>query len=714
MKRFLALAGPGLLLAAACVQAPSATETDGFRFPAVKPAHEHMRSLLANAFGYVKPLNSMIDTASGYPAEGWNQDPERALYLRSFTQLTAIGEWIELLANIAAGYADNPYIARTAALSQLEHTVASLLADQRDPAVSAQGLLGNFLGFGPDGRMAPLSDEVEKQQFIDAFGGEKAESIWNALIARKWIVPQQDGSFAKVPRKGEYGDRFFSGELAPFADSNTRARIMAVLDTRVVQVIFGDNANLTASVARAIGALRHPKLRDEPQAAALGDQLEQFIERQGQGYRHLYDAPTGTFVFGWNATRNRFTGWQGSDGRWVVGRMDYFANEFRAPLAFVVQRYGLPADAVKNCGLKIKPYRMADGRDLYTLATWEGSAFQSFGLALFMQEMDAAGWREDLENALSINLDFSTRHELPGFLSEAYSGNGVEYSGRIGIPDLAITDQPRITDAPSLYTLGVAYEIAPDRVEAFLSSHWKTVRQLFTAHGPWEGFNTTSHAVIEFQTTAHTLALILGGLGSAGKNMQRYLSWRDIASLSRVRGGDAVAADLLHRAQWISWSPLGDSLEGWYGKAGFSLRGDSVRQGAVTIKPPEPVDLSNGALLIRYRAAKPPVNSVLVLDAGPRDFQNEVFLRFDPAETEQEIRIPLPATPGLDGVKELVLRFGDPRNAAPVDLTIARFELVPASRQESLPHRLAAVTTPVSHRRVRAGTAGKARTPVEH
>ena len=71
---------------------------------------------------------------------------------------------------------------------------------------------------------------------------------------------------------------------------------------------------------------------------------------------------------------------------------------------------------------------------------------------------------------------------------------------------------------------------------------------------------------------------------------------------------------------------------------------------------------------------------MLVLDAGPRDFQNEVFLRFDLAQTEKEIRIPLPATPGLEGLKELVLRFGDGRNPAPVDLTLSRFVFVPASR----------------------------------
>ena len=680
MKQFLSALVLGVLLGAGCANVVPPPEVpicpDEFLFPLVKPEHAHMQTLLANAMGYLKPEHGLVDPASGYPVEGWNQDSERGLYLRSFTQLTAIGEWIEILANIAAGYADNPYISREEALNRLSHAVSSLLADQTDPAVSAKGLLGNFLGFGPAGRIGPLSDEVEKQKFVDAFGEEQAVQIWDALVARKWIFPQQDGSFAKVPRKGEYGDKFFTGELAPFAESNLCAQIMAVLDTRVVQIIFGDNANLTASAAKAFGALRHSSVKADPVAVQLCEQLEQFIARQEEGYRYLYDEPSGTFTFGWNATKDRFAGWEDSNGKWITGRMNYFVNEFRGPLCFVVQRFDFPADAVKNSGFKIKPYRMTDGRDLYTLATWHGSSFQSLGLSLFMQELDAPGWRENLENSVAINLDFSSRNKLPGFLSEAYSGNGVEYTGDIGIPDVAVTDHPRITDAPSLYTLGVAYEVAPDQVEELLSKHWKSIRQLFTGHGPWEGFNTTQNQVIEFQTAAHTLALILGGIGSAEENMQRYLTWQGVTSLSKVQGGESVAVDLLDGPQWISWSPAGDSLESLHWKNGFRLRGDAVRNGAVTVKLPKPVSLSNGALLIHYRAARP-LNTVITLAGGPMAFQNEIFARFDVAESEKEIRIPLPATPGLENVAELVIRFGDQLAPVPVDLTLSGFEFVP-------------------------------------
>ena len=65
---------------------------------------------------YLAPANKMIDPASGYPFEGWNHDPKQGLFLRSFTQLTAIGLYMELLANIVAGHADTPDLSREQAL----------------------------------------------------------------------------------------------------------------------------------------------------------------------------------------------------------------------------------------------------------------------------------------------------------------------------------------------------------------------------------------------------------------------------------------------------------------------------------------------------------------------------------------------------------------------------------------------------------------------
>jgi len=683
MKKVFLTLGLGVLLTIGGAQTmSSATRSqDGtFNFPLMNPRHENMQRLLINAMGYLNPKHGLVDAASGYPVEGWNQDPQRGLYLRSFTQLTAIGERLEVLANIAAGFADNPYISRTEALDQLELMIASLLADQSDPQVSAAGLLANFLSFAATQRIGPLSEEVDRQTFVDAFGEEQGSQIWTALIARGWINPQQDGSFAKVPRIGGYGAAFFTGELAPFAQSDTIARIMAILDARVVQIIFGDNANLTASAAKAIGALLHPSIQDDPAAERLRTKLEQFIAGQSEGYRQLYDEQSDSFYFGWNATHDRHTGWEDGAGKWIVGHMDYLVNEFRGPLMFVAQRFGLPNAAISHSGVKIKPYRMADGRDLYTLASWNGSAFESLGLSLFMRELDAPGWKETLENSVDIELDFSTRHKLPGFLSEAYSGNGVEYTGNIGIPDLAITTRPRIIDAPSLYSLGTAYAVMPDKIEHFVGENRQKIEGLFTDHGPWEGYNTTQDRTIEFQTTAHTLALILGAIGASEQNMQRYLAWQGSGNIPRSEGQSSTAFDFLDQhVEWIPWSPTGDLLEFTRGEKGVKIRAATVRNGAITVKLPQdrPVDLSNGALLIRYRTTHP-LAMVMTLAGGRSVLPNEIFSRFDVTDAVRDIRIPLPATPGLEAVNEMVLRFGDERNPTSVDVTLSGFEFIPA------------------------------------
>ena len=674
-----------LVLVAGCRTVPH--QPTAFNFPAVNPAHAHMRLLLENAMLYTGATNVITDPASGYPVEGWNQDLKKGLYLRQFTQLTAIGEWLELMANITAGYADNPYLSRTEAQARLAQITDNLLHDQQDPRLSAKGLLVNFIGFKNSQRIPPLSEIIEKQKFIDAFGPETAEALWKGMREKGWIIPRHDGKEADIKRSAQYGTNYFSGPLAPYADDATTARVMALMDRRVVQIIFGDNANLSASVAKAIGALLRPEIRDEPAVATLRARLEWFLENQKPGYVHLFDTNTGTFVFGWDATRDRWFGWEDGAGNFTVGHMNYLVNEFRGPLMFVTLRYGFPAAAIANAGFTVKPFRMQAGDDIYTLATWEGSAFQSFGLTVFMQELENAGWRKILENTMDIELDFAARNQLPGFLSEAYSGQGVEYTGIIGIPDLAITEQQRITNAPSLYNLGAASQIAPDRIERFLETNWPAISRLFTKHGLWEGFDTKRRTAIKYQTTAHTLALILGGIGSAPDNMRRYLEFKGLNDklFSWYASGNAV--DFLSReTQIVPWTSDGSPINFSRGENSFHVEGRPLRNGRVTLTVPQAdgVNLANGELLIRYRASVPIEHAVITLtkaQGGPYaepQFPTRIFVRFSATESGAgEIHIPLPATPGLARTKELVLALGKDSEALEADLTITALKFVP-------------------------------------
>jgi hypothetical protein len=299
---------------------------------------------------------------------------------------------------------------------------------------------------------------------------------------------------------------------------------------------------------------------------------------------------------------------------------------------FAVLRYGLPEASLRNAGFKIKPYRFLNGREAHVPAAWEGSAFQLLGLSLFMQEMRNPGWRKTLETLVEVQLDFSGGKKLPGFLSEAYSGKGTEYTGLIGIPDIAVTDKPLLTHAPSLYTLGVAYTIAPEKVEKFLEEHWPRISGLFTDHGPWEGWNTAGNQIIPYQTTVHTLSLILGGIGSAQENMQRYLEHRNLSG----------ALEKLYEP--------GDKVNLLATGNRFVAPGDRT------------ISLSNGTLILRYRSQGGVADARISFKRAKDDplpppaIPIEIFLRLKPTEgKEDEVQIILPATPGLKGIKEVSL-----------------------------------------------------------
>ena len=484
-------------------------------------------------------------------------------------------------------------------------------------------------------------------------------------MEKGWLLEEDNGLKGRIRRSADYGANHFDGVLAPYSAGSVRSKIMGLLDRRTVTIVFGDNANLTAALARSVGALLRPEIRNDPTAAALREQIERFIEGQKEGYAHLFDPKTGTFVFGWDAAADRFMGWGDGRGNWVTGQMNYFINEFRGPWTFAALRYGLPVASIRNAGFKIKPYRHADGQDTYALAAWEGSAFQLLGLSLFMEEGKNPGWRSSLETLVDIELDFSGRNGLPGLLSEAYSGNGTEYTGLIGIPDLAVTDRPLNTRAPSLYSLGVAYSIAPEKVERISAGHWPMISGLFTPHGPWEGWDMSAQRVIPYQTTVHTLSLILGGIDSAQENMHRYLEEKGlVGSLEALYApGDRLSL-LAEGNRVFAWTsdggPFAFSRENGTCRFASSL----VGSGGLAFVVPEgrTVSLSNGRLSIRFRSETEVKDAVISFKRAKDDplpppaFPVEIFARFKQTQ-DGVIEIDLPATPALSGIQEVSLAF---------------------------------------------------------
>lgn len=656
------------------------------QYPTIPAEHTHARLLLDNAMHYVAPANKMVDPVSGYPYEGWNKDPARGLYLRSFTQLTAIGQYMELLSNVVAGHADSPDLPADQALRQLAHLVTTLRLDQRDPTLGSKGLLVNFLDLETGKRLGPLASDVQKTTLLASFGPEKCEALWKALREKGWIVARDKDRDAEIRRIDGYGWDHFDGPLAPFRDDPTRKRVMAILDQRVVLVIFGDNSNLSTSVAKSIGALLTPGVAERAEVLAIRRDLEAFLDDQKEGYARLYDPKVGLFYFGFDATKDRLFGWEDARGNWTTGHMDYFVNEFRGPATFVGVRFGLPSDAIKNLGFKIKPYTMRDGKSLYSLAPWEGSAFQAMGLGLSLREKESPSWRTLLENVVAIEVDFARRKGLPGFLSESYTGEGVEYTGRVGIPEITVSPRPRITDAASLYCLGVGYTIAPAEVERFLAENWPVISGLLTDHGPWEGYNVAQHEPIRFQTTAHTLSLILGLLGAGPSNMRRYAEHAGLADRLDAQFRSGEPADLLARETDVfAWANKDGQIHSGREGSSFRVQGDRIQLLGIAFvsKAKDGVNLSGGQLNVRYRSGTtidPITIALKPVGVAPDSglIPKEITTRFpDTGGREEEIVVTLPATVGLSRIKEIVIsheKAGDPRT---VDLALTHIGFTP-------------------------------------
>ncbi len=654
-----------------------------FRLNSPPQKHHHMRRLVENAFAYLDPRHGMIDPQSGYPLEGWNQDPERGLFLRSFTQVTAIGEYIELLAIIASGQAENPYLSQEEAFTRIQKTVATLRTDQANPKLGARGLLVNFLGFSGGERIGPVATSVVRQDFIDQFGHKDADAIWQALIAKEWIKPQNQNTEGVVLRSDTFGPDFFDGPLERWADDTSIQRIMSILDERVVLVAYGDNANLSTSVAKAIGALLHNAVVDRPEAAELRADLEAFLDAQGEGYRGLIDSEAGMFRFGRDENTGRFFGWNNDSDEWIEGYQDYLVNEFRDPTMFLIIRYELPLELLGNLGFKMKSYETANGRTLFSLVPFTGAAFQVFGLDLAMPHLQHPTWRQLLKNAAAIGLNYATRHGHPGFLSESYSGNDTEYTDEVGMPEFAVTQKERITTAPSLYTLGTAYQIAPKAVNAFVGSNWPKIETLLTDHGPWEGWQTESKTPIEFQTTAHTLSLILGTLGQGPANMQRYLESNGFAVRLEAlyRSGESV--ELLGSSVDITpWAADGAIIRATR-TSGETLKVHSESRSLAGVlfqfSEHRPANLSGGLLELRYRSPRPVPHVVLIpkrqTPLTPRAIQSEIFTGFRSTTASGEITlmIPLPTTPGLQDISRIELNFEPSPDDAPTEFTLTAF-----------------------------------------
>ena len=243
---------------------------------------------------------------------------------------------------------------------------------------------------------------------------------------------------------------------------------------------------------------------------------------------------------------------------------------------------------------------MSDGRDLYVLAPWEGSAFQALGLELSLTELNRPSWRKLLENVVDVEIDYATRHKLPGFLSESYSGEGVAVHRQRRHPRRSPSPPcPGSPTPPRSTPWARPTRSPPTKIEQFLAANWPSISTLLTDHGPWEGYNGARQEIILFQTTAHTLSLILGLLGTASDHMKTYLDSKGLGAEARPSSSPARRSTCSPtQTQVFAWDDKTSPIRNKRDDTGFHTHADRLKNAGIAFVPSgtHGVNLSGGLL----------------------------------------------------------------------------------------------------------------------
>jgi hypothetical protein len=357
----------------------------------------------------------------------------------------------------------------------------------------------------------------------------------------------------------------------------------------------------------------------------------------------------------------------------VGGLHSYLIDEFRSGILFVMLKYGFPSTVYAKLNFEMKNYTLSDGRTVSIPAPYDGGAFQMLWPLLTMPETMNPAMSQVLSNFVDIALDFSARNNLPGFLAACYS-NASTYVGSVGIQGIAINTgiNQAIT---SLYTLGAARMIDPARIDQFLKDIFAAHPDLVSAHGLWEGYNTSTGAVAQAQIMANVATFLLGVSGRGPEQMARYLQDKGLyASLQSVYDQSATSDIIASSVGAFSWEAAGVRS----GSA-FTVTSPNFNSELGIAFTRANANFYGKRIKLRYRSTtavgvarielkrlgeNPPIylkiNSVLFANTGGE---------------ERELLFELPAALGLQEIDEFVMVFANGTGQA-LDMTITGLEVI--------------------------------------
>ena len=267
------------------------------------------------------------------------------LFLRSFTQLTAIGLWMELLANIAAGRG------RYARTSPASRPCDPADAPGQEPAPGPAGPAARRRGAArqlprPGDRQAARPARPRtwtSRSSSTSSAGRRGEAIWKALAAKGWIAPAQRTA-ARRPSSGtaSTADDHFDGPLSRYCDDDDQAEGHGRSSTGAWS--WSCSATTPTSPPRPprrSGPCCARRSRTGRRPPPSGGSWSSSSTTSGAGTPGCTTPKAGLFYFGWDATQGPAVRLGGPGGQ--VGHRPHGLPGQRVPRPGHVRRLRLRA-----------------------------------------------------------------------------------------------------------------------------------------------------------------------------------------------------------------------------------------------------------------------------------------------------------------------------------------------------------------------------------
>ena len=404
---------------------------------------------------------------------------------------------MELLANVVAGQADSPdLLARAGPGAASTHLVATLRRDQQRPDARLEGPARQLPR--PGHRQAARPAGLRRRE------GRRSSTPSARRRARRSgrpCRPRGGSSRGTTDREAEIqrGEQVRLGALRrparPLrATSRRSGRSWRSSTSGSSWSSSATTPTSPTSAAKTIGALLPPEVagpargrRDPPRARSVPRRPEGRLRPPLRRRRPASSTSAGTPP-GTASSAGRTC-----QGNWTTGPHGLLRQ--RVPRPGDVRRRPVRAPRRRDRQPRLQDEALpAAGRRGRSTPWPRGRARRSrrWGWACRSTELESPSWRTLLGN-VGRRRDRLRRAQGPaGLPLRVVHRRRRPVHGRASAsPRSPSRPGPRITDAASLYCLGVAYTIAPDKVERFLAANWPVVSTLLTDHGPWEGYNVT-------------------------------------------------------------------------------------------------------------------------------------------------------------------------------------------------------------------------------